>query len=32
VQGLLELTNVAALFEIHPTVESAVASGSIEVA
>jgi anti-anti-sigma factor len=32
VQGLLELTNVAALFEIHSTVESAVASGSIEVA
>ena len=31
-QGLLELTNVAALFEIYPTVESALASPGIEVA
>ena len=32
VQGLLELTNVALLFEIYPTVESALASPGIEVA
>jgi anti-anti-sigma factor len=32
VQGLLELTNVAPLFEIYPTVESALASPGIEVA
>jgi len=32
VQSLLELTNVASLFEIHPTVESALASPRGEVA
>lgn len=31
VQGLLELTNVASLFEIYPTLESALASPSVEV-
>jgi anti-anti-sigma factor len=32
VQSLLELTNVASLFEIYPTVESALASASVEAA
>lgn len=32
VQSLLELTNVASLFEIHPTLESALASPRVELA
>ena len=32
VQGLLELTNVASLFAIYPTLEAALASPRIEVA
>jgi len=32
VQSLLELTNVASLFEIHPTLTSALASPGVEVA